>query len=59
MDKDDINSKKEELFTKANGKIIKCKEKDNLTLNKASSNIPDNGKLTSIMDGEFYTQIRH
>ena len=42
---------------KENGEMIKCKERENLTLDKVNFSILVNGNRMNIMDGEFYTQI--
>jgi hypothetical protein len=57
MVKADTNFLKMADIMKANGEMIKCKEKDSLTLAKVKFNIQENGNQINIMVGEFYTRI--
>lgn len=57
MVKASISLKKVAPIMRANGRTIKCKERVKLTSNRVNFSTPENGRLTSIMVGEFFTPI--
>lgn len=57
MDKENISLKEMGPIIKVNGETIKLKEKGSLISDMDKCSILENGKLTSIMVGVYYTLI--